>query len=353
MVKNGVHVSLFPGFYCATVMFIVAWLTFSGTDSFAARAEISSQKSASCVVAATQDTARKTREPIIPLPRSIDLDSRKVALGKTLFHDKRFSRDNSTACASCHNIDTNGADTGRYSTGWNGGATAVNTPTVFNSGFNFVQFWDGRAATLEEQAGGPIHNSVEMGSNWGAVLQKLGVDRDINDQFSKVYSDGLTIKNVQDAIATFERSLITPNSRFDMYLRGDNTAISAEEKTGYAMFKSFGCAACHQGRNVGGNLYQRLGIFHDYYDVRKIGETDLGRYNVTQDQRDRHVFKVPSLRNIELTAPYFHDGSVGELDAVVQLMAYYQVGRTLQPDETNCIVAFLKTLTGSRKWARE
>lgn len=340
------------GFYFAIVMFLTAWLTFSGADSFAARAEISSQESAACVAASQQVTARQSHEPIVPLPQSIDLDFRKVALGRKLFHDKRFSRDNTTSCASCHNVGTNGSDTGRYSTGWEGGATAVNTPTVFNSGFNFVQFWDGRAATLEEQVGDPIHNPVEMGSNWQTVLQKLGSDSDIKDQFSKIYSDGLTVKNIQDSVATFERSLITPNSRFDNYLRGDEAAITAEEKTGYSLFKSFGCAACHQGQNVGGNLYQRLGIFENYFKKSKSDKADQGRYNVTKDQRDYHVFKVPSLRNVELTAPYFHDGSVQSLGGAVQIMAYYQLGLSLSARDSSCIVAFLKTLTGQKNWVQ-
>ena len=306
-----------------------------------------------CVVAPKHKLARDAHEPITPLPRTVDLDHRKIGLGHTLFHDVRFSRNNKVSCASCHDISTNGADNKRYSVGWNGENTAVNAPTVFNSGYNFVQYWDGRAATLEEQVGGPIHSPSEMGSDWQNVIEKLGADDGVKRQFSAIYSDGLTAKNIKDAIVVFERSLITPNSRFDEYLRGAEAAITPEEKAGYSLFKSLGCAACHQGRNVGGNLYQRLGIFNNFSGGPKVDKSAMGRFNVTGDERDRHVFKVPSLRNVALTAPYFHDGSLETLNEAVQIMAFYQLGLTLEQNDTNCIVAFLKTLTGARDWSQK
>lgn len=286
------------------------------------------------------------------MPRTVDLDHRKIALGHVLFHDVRFSRDNTISCASCHDVSTNGADNKRYSVGWNGDDTAVNTPTVFNSGYNFVQFWDGRAATLEEQVSGPIHHPSEMGSDWQSVIEKLGADIRITDRFHQIYDDGLTADNIEDAISVFERSLITPHARFDEYLRGAEAAITPEEKAGYGLFKSLGCAACHQGRNVGGNLFQRLGIFHDFAQDSKTDKSIWGRHNVTGKEQDRSVFKVPSLRNVALTAPYFHDGSVESLGEAVQIMAFYQLGLTLERNETNCVVAFLKTLTGARDWQK-
>src|SRR5581483_1730299 len=185
-------------------------------------------------------------EPIKPLPEKIDLDGRKVALGRILFHDKRLSKDNSIACASCHDLAKGGVDGRQTALGIGGQVGPINTPTVLNSGLNFRQFWNGRAASLEEQAAGPVHNPGEMGSNWKEVLGKLGQDRKLISQFDSIYSDGMKPGNIQDAIATFERSLITP-SRFDRYLRGDSGAITEEERSGYQMFKNYGCIACHQG----------------------------------------------------------------------------------------------------------
>ena len=331
--------------------FIVA-LALSSIAVHALPAETDKKDPTACVAQSTQDLARTAHEPIVPLPRTVDLDHRKIALGHKLFHDVRFSRDNTISCASCHDVTTNGADNKRYSVGWNGDYTAANAPTVFNSGYNFVQYWDGRAATLEEQVSGPIHSPSEMGSDWQSVIEKLRADSSITDQFHEIYDDGLTSDNIEDAISVFERSLITPNSRFDEYLRGAEAAITREEKAGYGLFKSLGCAACHQGRNVGGNLFQRLGIFNEFSKDPKSDKSILGRYNVTGDEKDRNVFKVPALRNVALTAPYFHDGSAESLGEAVQIMAFYQLGLTLERNETNCIVAFLKTLTGPRNWQK-
>lgn len=285
--------------------------------------------------------------PLRPLPTTIALDQGKVALGRTLFNDARLSRDGSVACASCHNISMGGADVGAMSTGIGGAQSGVNSPTVLNSGLNFVQFWDGRAATLEEQVDGPVTHPGEMGSTWQEVIAKLGAVEGYVAAFERLYPDGLSVANVKDAIATFERSLITPNARFDRYLRGEAGAINEQEERGYELFVSFGCAACHQGRGVGGNMFQKLGIVDDYFrDRGHLTRADYGRYNVTNDEDDLHVFKVPSLRNVALTAPYFHDGSAETLDATVQIMAKYQLGLDLEEEDVAAIVAFLKTLTG-------
>lgn len=240
-----------------------------------------------------------------------------------------------------------GADGKPVSQGMDGKMGEINTPTVFNSGFNFVQFWDGRADSLDSQMAGPINNPAELGANWRSVINRLSADTKYKDRFQKIYGGGITKTAIQDAIATYERSLITPNARFDRYLNGDADAISQAEKEGYALFKSLGCSACHQGRNVGGNMFQKFGVMRDYFAQRgNIKKADLGRFNVTGREEDRHVFKVPSLRNIELTAPYFHDASVDTLEAAVDIMVYYQLGRRVSDEDRTRLVAFLKTLTG-------
>ncbi len=286
-------------------------------------------------------------EPIEPITQYIQLDAKKVALGNSLFHDPRLSADDSISCATCHNLQTGGVDRLPHSVGINGAVGNINTPTVFNSGFNFSQFWDGRAESLEDQIDGPTHNPLEMGSNWPEIISKLNRSSDYVAQFDELYADGINPDNIKDAIATFERSLYTPNSRFDQYLRGDSNAITEEEKEGYALFKENGCISCHQGINVGGNIYQKFGILGDYFGDRgNLTEADLGRFNVTGEEADRHFFKAPSLRNVALTPPYFHDGSTQTLEEAVSIMAKYQLGRTFSEEEIDLIVKFLHTLTG-------
>ncbi len=285
-------------------------------------------------------------EPITPLPQTVALNPEKVALGAKLFHDTRLSHDDSIACATCHKLDQAGIDGRRTAVGIGGQTGAVNTPTVFNSGFNFVQFWDGRAPSLEEQAAGPVHNPAEMGSAWPEVIGKLTEDHWYRNTFGHLYAGGISAAAIKDAIATFERSLVTPDSRFDRWLRGEKT-LTERELRGYAMFKDFGCASCHQGMNVGGNFYAGLGVFGNFFaDRRKDAPEDQGRFNVTGKEADRHLFKVPSLRNVARTGPYFHDGSVRTLNEAVRLMGKYQLGRELSQEETALIVDFLETLTG-------
>jgi cytochrome c peroxidase len=289
------------------------------------------------------------QEPISPIPRigPIELDARKVALGQKLFHEPKLSRDNSLSCASCHPLDRGGTDHRSVPLGINGQKGEVNTPTVFNSAFNFVQFWDGRAETLEDQIDGPIQSAVEMGSTWDEVVGKLRNDSAHSAAFKEIYPDGVQPRNVKDAIAEFERSLRTPDSRFDHYLQGNAAALTTREKAGYHKFKSYGCISCHQGINIGANLYQRMGVIGDYFaDRGNITKADLGRFNVTGKETDRHVFKVPSLRNVAVTAPYFHDSSAKTLEEAVSVMAKYQLGRPLPPEDLEDIVKFLFTLTG-------
>ncbi|MGE5658252.1 MAG: cytochrome-c peroxidase [Actinomycetota bacterium] len=298
-------------------------------------------------VAIEQRIISNNNEPLLPIPLHLQLDSRKVKLGEKLFGDPKLSHDNTISCATCHNLKAGGTDLTSHSLGINGEIGLVNTPTVFNSVFNFRQFWDGRAVTLEEQIEGPTTSSHEMGSSWSEAIAKLKQDPDYISSFKKLYPEGINRETIKDALANFVRSLYTPNSRFDKYLRGDKNALTEAEKKGYRLFKEYGCASCHQGVNVGGNMFQRFGILADYFAMRgNITEADRGRANITGEPGDINVFKVPSLRNVELTPPYFHDGSVPSLETAVAVMAKYQLGEELSPEDTSLIVQFLKTLTG-------
>jgi cytochrome c peroxidase len=289
----------------------------------------------------------RTREPIRPVPQTRPLNAGKVALGKRLFHETRLSKDNTISCASCHDLGKAGTDRRARSLGVNQAEGAVNAPTVFNSSLHFKQFWDGRADTLEEQVDGPALAEKEMGSTWPEILAKLEAAPEYPPAFKEIYPDGIQRKNIKDAIAEFERSLVTPNSRFDRFLRGDDQAITEDEKEGYRKFKSYGCITCHQGVSIGGNMFQPFGVMGDYFADRGMtNKADLGRFNVTGNEDDKFQFKVPGLRNVALTAPYFHDGSAKTLEQAVGTMAKYQLGRELPPRDLEQIVLFLKSLTG-------
>lgn len=287
------------------------------------------------------------REPITPIPLNLNLDSRKVALGRRLFNDTRLSSDNTIACVHCHNLANGGVDGLPRSIGVGGKVGKINTLTVFNSGFNFRLFWDGRVASMEELIGSPITNPFEMGSSWNELIDKLEQDASYPGEFAVIYPNGIQPSNVSDAIATFVRSLITPNGKFDRYLRGDKHALNEDELAGYELFKKIGCISCHQGMNVGGNMYEKIGLFGDYFSARdNIQEADYGRYNLTKNEEHRFEFRVPSLRNVALTAPYFHDASAQKLEKAVAIMGKYQLGIDLRKDEIARIVKFLDTLTG-------
>lgn len=287
-------------------------------------------------------------EPIYPLSKNNDLNQDKVNLGKRLFHDKQLSSDDSISCASCHEISKGGSDQLSVSKGVGGAVGTINAPTVLNSGLNFRQFWDGRAATLEDQVDGPVHAEKEMNSNWPQVILKLERDQMYINLFNKIYSNGIQAANIKDAIAEYERSLITP-SRFDSYLIGDKNALSQDEIKGYELFKNYGCVACHQGKNIGGNMYQLFGVMGDYFKDRgNINSADFGHFNVSNDEQDRYKFKVPSLRNIAMTAPYFHDGSAKNLRDAVRVMAKYQLGREISEKDQELIIKFLHALSGEQ-----
>jgi len=288
-------------------------------------------------------------EPIKVLKAPTDLNAKKVTLGQRLFHDVRLSSDNTLSCASCHNLAKGGADNKALSIGVNGGVGGVNTPTVYNSGLLFRQFWDGRAATLKDQVDGPVQNPVEMASLWPEVIIKLYKDKTYPNEFKAIYKgkNAISRKNIKDSIAEFERSLVAIDSPFDRYLQGDKKAIDKQAKKGYQLFKSYGCASCHQGANVGGNMYQVFGVMGSYFKKRgNITEADNGRFNVTGNPMDKHRFKVPSLRLVALTAPYFHDGQAKTLRDAIDIMFEFQLGREAPDSDKEDIIHFLKTLVG-------
>lgn len=277
-------------------------------------------------------------EPIQPLPLAIQLDPQLVNLGARLFEDKRLSRDQTQSCASCHDLGRSGIESHHAPKVSKDG---FNVPTIFNVGFHFRYLWTGRAESLEEQIEITVTSPRVFHNDWPTILGRLQGDARYRD----VKLDADLIKK---AIAEYERSLITPNARFDQYLRGDSQAITAEEKRGYQLFKEFGCSSCHQGMLLGGNMFQKFGIFRqpDPKAEQHILARDLGRFAITQKEEDKFVFKVPSLRNVERTAPYFHNGAAATLEDAVAGMGRYQLGRELSAHEIDSIVKFLKTLTG-------
>ena len=279
---------------------------------------------------------------ITPLPTNIPYDKEKAMLGKQLYMDTSLSKDGKVSCNTCHDLKRYGVDNEIFSIGADGVLDEpFNSPTTFNSVFNFVQFWDGKAKNLADQAKNPFINPKEMAlKDEAEVVKRVEANAKYKASFDKIYGQ-ITMQNITDAIAEFEKTLITPNSPFDRYLNGDENAISNQAKRGWEAFKSNGCIACHQGQNVGGTMYQKIGIFEPYPN-----QENLGRYEITKIESDKMVFKVPSLRNVAKTAPYYHDGSIPTLDACVQFMAYYQLGRFLDQQTVDDIVAFLESLTG-------
>ena len=292
-------------------------------------------------------TKRMYAGSILPIEPAVGLDPKKVSLGAKLYNDPMLSEDNTISCATCHRLQAGGTNGLPMSVGIAGGIERINVPTVFNSSLNFRQFWDGRAVTLEEQVTGPIENPLEMGSSWPNVISRLKANSDYVKQFSSAYNEGITRDSVSHALSEFERSLVTPDSDFDLYLKGDETALSQEQLAGFQLFEELGCISCHQGQGIGGNMFQRMGAKLDYFaDRDDLTVFDMGRFNVTGDEFDRHRFKVPSLRNIALTAPYFHDSSAATLEDAIQTMVRYQLGRRLKDADVQSIKAFLESLTG-------
>ena len=269
----------------------------------------------------------------------------EVELGKKLYFDPRLSRSGFISCNSCHNLSMGGSDNLKTSIGHNWQEGPINSPTVLNSSMNVAQFWDGRAADLKEQAGGPIANPREMAFSHTLAIGVLGTIPQYGREFKLVFgTDEITIDHVTQAIAAFEKTLVTPNSRFDQWLLGDKSAINADELAGYELFKSSGCVACHNGAALGGTTFQRMGVVEPY----QTDNPAAGRYAVTGKDVDRFSFKVPTLRNVEFTYPYFHDGAVDTLAEAVDIMGRLQLGKTYTAEENAQIVAFLKTLGGDQ-----
>lgn len=274
------------------------------------------------------------------------ISKKKLALGKQLFHDTKLSGDGSVSCATCHALSKGGVDHLKVSTGIKDQKGPINAPSVYNSAQNFVQFWDGRAASLEEQAAGPVANPLEMGGAWPAVIEKIAADADYAAKFAEYYRGEISKETITSAVADFERSLATPDAPFDKYLNGDKAAISDDAKRGFVLFNETGCTSCHTGSYFGSESFQKLA--DNYFTARggAVTHADNGRFNVTGDEADRHVFKIPMLRNVAVTFPYFHDGSVSDLEEAVKIMARHQLGTELKDSEAAAIAAFLKSLTG-------
>ncbi len=285
------------------------------------------------------------KEPIEPISPIKEINLAQVELGKKLYFDPRLSKSGFISCNSCHNLSMGGTDNLKTSIGHNWQQGPINAPTVLNSSLNFVQFWDGRAADLKAQAGGPIANPGEMAFTHTLAVDVLESIPAYVTEFKQVFgAKGITIDQVTQSIAEFEKTLVTPNSRFDQWLLGNRDALSATELAGYNLFKSSGCTGCHNGEAVGGNSFQKMGIVKPY----KTKSSAKGRGAVSGADADLFKFKVPTLRNVEMTYPYFHDGEAETLTEAVAIMGRIQLGKKFTDNENASIVAFLKTLTGDQ-----
>ena len=298
-------------------------------------------------------TARATFKPIPETPPAVpgvEATADRVELGKMLYFEPRLSELHTISCNSCHIVGLGGVDMMETSLGhrWQHGGR--NAPTVLNAVFNTAQFWDGRAKDLEQQAGGPMVNPVEMATTHQHVGEQLSGIPGYVAMFQKAFpedSEPLNIKNVEDAIALFEATLITPNAPFDRYLKGDENALTAEQKEGLRLFMDNGCSGCHNGINVGGGMYAPFGVV-ERPGADILPPDDKGRFQVTKTVEDEYVFKVPTLRNIALTPPYFHSGKSWDLRQAVGVMGASQLGIQLTDDQVDKITAFLHGLTGEQ-----
>jgi len=285
------------------------------------------------------------QEPITPIQPVKEINLGMVELGKKLYFDPRLSKSGFISCNSCHNLSMGGTDNLKTSIGDHWQQGPINAPTVLNSSMNVAQFWDGRAADLKEQAGGPIANPGEMAFTHMLALEVLESIPAYVREFTQVFGpDCINIDQVTEAIAEFEKTLVTPDGRFDLWLLGDKEAITAEELAGYELFKSSGCVGCHMGPAVGGSSFQKMGLVAPY----ETHNPAQGLAAVTGKDSDRFKFKVPTLRNVELTYPYFHDGEAQTLGDAVKIMGRLQLGKNFEQSDIDQIVAFLKTLTGEQ-----
>lgn len=289
-----------------------------------------------------------TQQQLLPLPDTAPLDKKRVDLGRQLFNDTILSGSLTLACSSCHILNQGGEDNRQFSLTDTGSPRTLNTPTIFNITHNATFLWTGGAQSLRDLVNTIMLSSQTMNADWREVLNRLKENEGYSNVFNASFNDGITQENIIEALLVFQKSLTTPNSRFDQYLKGDNEALTDIEKQGYGLFYAYGCTSCHQGKNIGGNMFQKFGLYSDYYkDTGKlISKPDYGRFNNTGNERDKFFFRVPSLRNVALTAPYLHDGSIASLDEVIHIMGIYQLGREIPNTDRKRIEAFLKTLTG-------
>lgn len=306
--------------------------------------------------AAQDDLASRARALFEPIPEQVPetagnaLTPEKIELGKMLYFDPRLSESHAISCNSCHNMGLAGVDVSETSIGHRWQFGPRNAPTVLNARFNTAQFWDGRAKDLQEQAGGPLVNPSEMGTTEGHVVEQLSGIPGYAEPFAAAFpddADPISFANVADAIAAFEDTLLTPNAPFDRYLRGDENALDEQQKSGLELFMSRGCAGCHNGINVGGGQYAAFGVV-EKPGAEFLPPADKGRFAVTQTPSDEYVFKVPTLRNIALTAPYFHTGKSWDLEQAVAVMGVSQLGSELASEEVKDITAFMHALTGEQ-----
>ncbi|HEX6273282.1 MAG TPA: cytochrome c peroxidase [Polyangiaceae bacterium] len=301
---------------------------------------------------ATPPPARSD-EPITPLPRELGTKPRIAALGEALFESTIVSGDGKVACSHCHLEDRGMADARSHSLLPGRPQTAMNSTSMYNLGLLYKLTWNARFDSLEDHLDWLVSSPKIMGSTWASLADRLRADPVWVERFQSVFDDGVTLANARAALLEYERSLVTPDSPFDRYLRGEIGALDGDARRGYALFKTYGCVTCHQGVLVGANMVERFGVMRDYFaDRSEVSEADLGRYNVTRREEDRHVFRVPSLRNVALTAPYFHDGSAPDLPTAVRIMGAYQLGLELEPGDVRLLVRFLESLTGEYRGKR-
>lgn len=331
-----------------------ALLAACGEDKPAQPATTKTAAAPTVKVAAAPEPKKDEIDPdrlgmFAPLPTTMDspknpITDAKVELGRQLYYDARLSKNQDVSCNTCHLLDSFGVDGKEVSTGHKGQKGSRNSPSVYNAAGNFVQFWDGRAADVEEQAKGPLVNPIEMAlPDHKAVVEVVKSIPGYAEGFKKAFPDDkdpVTIDNLAKAIGAFERKLVTP-SRWDKFLKGDKSALTSQEKAGFNAFLDAGCAACHSGAYLGGAVYQKAGLIKPWPNQK-----DQGRFDVTKNDVDKMMFKVPGLRNIGKTAPYFHDGSAKTLSEAVKIMASLQSGKELKDSEVSAIVTFLDALTG-------
>lgn len=288
---------------------------------------------------------------IFPLPNPPSSTDEKTKLGALLYRETVFSDNYSLSCNSCHSLQKNGIDQLATYVGLGDKKGNINTPTILNSKLNFRQFWNGRAKNFSEVIEDHIASKTVFSTSWPIILKRLSSNDTYIDLFKRNFQNGeINAANVKDALISFLNNLVTPKSSFDRYLNGDENAITNESKKGFNLFKQYGCITCHQGPNLGGNLYQKLGIYKDYYLPTEDNPVNLGLYIVTKDPNDKFVFKVPTLRNITLTAPYLHDGSIQTIEEMIKIMGTYQIGQTIPDDDVKSIVKFLETLNGQQEY---